>query len=55
MECNELLQNVTECGCLNREMLRNAEVETTECYEIIYKLIQAATLRNILIHSVYRY
>ena len=39
MECNKLLQNVTECRCLIYEILRNAEAETTECYEMIYKLI----------------
>ena len=33
------LQNVTECRCLIHEMLWNAEAETRECYEMIYKLI----------------
>ena len=31
MECNKLLQNVTECTCLIHEMLQNAEAETMEC------------------------
>ena len=39
MECNQFLQNVTECTCLIHEMLRNAEAETTECYEMKHKLI----------------
>ena len=39
--------------CLIHEMLQNAEAETTECYEMIHKLIFASTFRNILLHSVY--
>ena len=34
------MQNVTECtrSCLKYEILRIAEEETMECYEMIYKL-----------------
>ena len=32
-------QNVTGCTCLIQRMLLNVEAETTECYEMIYKLI----------------
>ena len=40
----EIQQNVDLC--LNHEMLRNADAETMEWYEIIYKLIQASTFRK---------
>ena len=52
MECNKLLQNVTECRCLIHEMLWNIEAETTQCYKMIYKLIEAPTIHNILLNSV---
>ena len=35
MECNKLLQNVTQCKCLIHKMLRNGEAETAESYELI--------------------
>ena len=28
-----------ECRCLTHEMLQNTEVETTECFEMINKMI----------------
>ena len=39
MKCNKLLQNVTECRSLIHEMSRNTKAETTDCYEMIYKLV----------------
>ena len=33
MECNNLLQNVTEYRCLIQEILQNAEAKTAECYK----------------------
>ena len=53
MECNKSLQNVTECGCLIHEILWNAEAEAIECYEMIYKLIQANPFGDTLFHSFY--
>ena len=46
-----MLQNVTESRCLIQEMLQNTEAETTECYEMIYKMIWAPTFHNIWLHS----
>ena len=34
-----MLQSLTEFSCLIHQMLRNTEAETTECYEMIYKMI----------------
>ena len=45
-------QNVMKCRCLVLEMLRIADAETTECYEMIYRLILAPMFRNILLHSM---
>ena len=42
--------NGTECRCLIHEILPNAEAETTKFYEIVHKLIEAPTFRNILLH-----
>ena len=39
MECNILLQNVTECRYLIRKILQNVEAEITECDEMTYKQI----------------
>ena len=36
---NKLLQRIMECRCLIHKMLQKAEVEITECYEMIHKLI----------------
>ena len=33
-------------------MLQNTEEETTQCYEMVYKLIKSRTFRNITIHFV---
>ena len=44
-----MLQNVTEFSFVH-QMLRNTEAETTERYEMIYKLISTPTFRNILIY-----
>ena len=68
MDCHEMLQNVTECSCLIygvqqnvteyrcliHNLLRNAEAETTECYEMVYKLIKAPSFRNILLNSIHK-
>ena len=38
---------------LEPSIVWNAEAETTVCYEMIYKLIQAPTFRYDLLHSIY--
>ena len=53
MERNKLLQNVTKCRCLIHEMSRNAEAETTECYEMTHEQTWAPTFCNILLRSGY--
>ena len=52
MECNKILQNVTELPCLFYQMLQNTGTETTYCCKMIYKLIKAPIFHNILIHFV---
>ena len=47
-----MVQNVKEFIGFIHQMIRDTTVETTECYEMIYKLIQAPTFRNILIQFV---
>ena len=34
-----MLQSIMEFSCFIQQMLRNTEAETTECCEMIYKLI----------------
>ena len=34
-----MLQSITEFSCQIKQLLRNTEEKTTECYEMIYKLI----------------
>ena len=38
---------------LHSPNVRNTEPETTECNEMIFKLIYSFTFRNVLIHFVY--
>ena len=45
-ECKKFLQNVTYCRCLIHEMLRNAEAETTEVYEVKHKLYYCKKKKN---------
>ena len=35
----KFLESITEFSCFLHQMLRNPEAETTEYYEVIYKLI----------------
>ena len=44
-----MLQITMEFSC---QMLQDTEAETAECHEMIYKLIQSPTFRNILINFV---
>ena len=39
MVSNKMLQSITEFSCFIHQMLRKTEAETTECHEMIYKLI----------------
>ena len=34
-----MLKSIAEFSCFNHQVFWNAEAETTECYEMIYKLI----------------
>ena len=53
MDCNKMLQiSIMEFSCLIHQVLRNAEAETKECYEMIYKLIYSPTFHSILMHFV---
>ena len=49
MDCNKML---TGFSCFTHQMLQKTEAETTECYEMIYKLVPSHTFRNVLIHFV---
>ena len=47
--------SITEFNTYIHQMLRNTEAETTECYEMIFKLIQSPTFHNVLIHFIIRF
>ena len=38
-ECKKILQKITKCRCLMHGMLESVEAETTDFFEMIYKLI----------------
>ena len=46
MDCNKMLQIIMEFSCLIRQMVRNTEAETRECYEMIYKLLKVPIAAN---------